>query len=163
MQEQVDELNDRLAAKYRANGYSQTYIDEHKLTVKEVVIIASMIEKETAHTGEIRNISSVIYNRLTNPRSYPKLNIDATVVYALGGKTDLTAEDMKYDSPYNTYLYEGLPPGAISNPGEFSLQAALNPTDSKYYFYALDPNAEVRGHKFFATYQEHLDFLNSLK
>ena len=159
---QIDTLNERLAAKYRAHGLGQDYIDQHKMTVKEIVIIASMIEKETAHTGEIRNISSVIYNRLTNPTNYPKLNIDATIVYALGGKTDLTAEDMKVDSPYNTYLYNGLTPGAISNPSAFSLKAALDPTDTNYYFYALDPNAYPREHKFFRTYDEHKAFLATL-
>lgn len=159
---QIDELNDRLAAKYRAQGLSQDYIDQHKMTVKEIVTIASMIEKETAHTGEIRNISSVIYNRLTNPGNYPHLNIDATLVYALGGKTDLTAEDKTVDSPYNTYLYKGLTPGAISNPGLFSLKAALDPADTKYYFYALDPNAYPRAHKFFTNYNDHKDFLASL-
>ena len=163
MEAQIDTLNQRLAAKYRANGLGQEYINQHKITIKEVVIIASMIEKETAHTGEIRNISSVIYNRLTNPSNYPKLNIDATIVYALGGKTDLTAEDMKVDSPYNTYLYNGLTPGAISNPSLFSLKAALDPADTKYYFYALDPNAYPREHKFFTNYNDHKNFLASLE
>ena len=159
---QIETLNQRLAAKYRSHGFSQEYIDQHKITIKEVVIIASMIEKETAHTGEIRNISSVIYNRLTNPGNYPYLNIDATLVYALGGKKDLTAEDKKLDSPYNTYLYKGLTPGAIANPGLFSLKAALDPADTKYYFYALDPNAYPREHKFFTNYDDHKDFLASL-
>ena len=162
MEAQIDVLNERLAAKYRSHGLGQDYIDQHKITIKEVVIIASMIEKETAHTGEIRNISSVIYNRLTNPGNYPKLNIDATIVYALGGKTDLTEEDMKVDSPYNTYLYNGLTPGAISNPGLFSLKAALDPADTNYYFYALDPNAYPREHKFFTNYDDHKNFLASL-
>jgi len=162
MEEKIDELNERLAAMYRANGLSQDYIDQHKMTVREIVIIASMIEKESAHSGEHKNISSVIYNRLADPTEYPYLNIDATIVYALGGKSDLTAEDKKFDSPYNTYLYKGLTPSAIANPGLFSLLAALDPADTKYYFYALDPNAEVRGHKFFRTYEEHKQFLASL-
>ena len=162
MEQQLVTLNERLAAKYRSHGLGQDYIDQHKMTIKDVVIVASMIEKETAHTGEIRNISSVIYNRLTNPTNYPYLNIDATLVYALGGKTDLTAEDKTTDSPYNTYLYKGLTPGAIANPGAFSLKAALDPADTNYYFYALDPNAEVRGHKFFTNYDDHRDFLASL-
>lgn len=156
---QIDELNERLAAVYRSRGFGQDYIDEHTLTIREVVVIASMIEKETAHTGEIRTISSVIYNRLTNPGNYPYLNIDATLVYALGGKTNLTAEDKKFDSPYNTYLYKGLPPGPISNPGMFSLKAALDPLETGYYFYALDPS--IHEHKFFKTYEEHKKFLDS--
>ena len=162
MEEQLVALNEWVAAKYRSRGFDQNYIDQHKITVKEVVIIASMIEKETAHTGEIRNISSVIYNRLTNPGNYPYLNIDATLVYALGGKTDLTAEDKTIDSPYNTYLYKGLTPGAIANPGLFSLKAALDPADTGYYFYALDPNSSPRSHKFFTNYDDHKDFLAGL-
>ena len=160
---QLDVLNQRLAAMYKKNGLSQSYIDQHQLTVKDIVTVASMIEKESAFSGESRSISSVIYNRLTNPSNYPKLNIDATVVYALGGKADLTSEDMKIDSPYNTYLYDGLPPGAISNPGQYSLAAALDPEDTKYYFYALDPTAEITSHRFFKTHKEHQAFLDSLE
>ncbi len=161
MRAQLDELNNRLAAMYKRNGYNQEYADQHRITVREVVIIASIIEKETAHSGEIRNISSVIYNRLTNPGEYPYLNLDATLVYALG-KTDLTSEDTKVDHPYNTYLYKGLPPGAISNPGEYNLKGALDPADTGYYFYALDPTTEIREHRFFKTYAEHQAFLKSL-
>lgn len=157
---QLAALNDTLSAMYKKNGLSQDYIDSHKLTIRDVVTVASIIEKETAYSGESPTIASVIYNRLTNPSNYPKLNIDATVVYALGGKTDLTSEDMQVDSPYNTYLYEGLPPGAISNPGVYSLQAALNPADTGYYFYALDTSGEGSGHRFFKTYAEHLAFIN---
>ena len=162
LNDQLGALNDRLAAMYRKNGLSGSYIESHRVTLKDVVTVASLIEKEAAYTGEIRNISSVIYNRLTNPSNYPHLNIDATVIYALGGKNDLTAEDLKVDHPYNTYIVEGLPPGAIANPGEFSLLAALNPEDTGYYFYALDPTAEIRQHRFFRTYDEHLAFLKSL-
>ncbi|MBQ7330994.1 MAG: endolytic transglycosylase MltG [Oscillospiraceae bacterium] len=155
-------LNERLAAKYKKNGIPQSYIDEHKITVKEMIIVASLIEKEAAYTGEIRNISSVIYNRLTNPNNYPNLEIDATLVYALGGKTKLTDEDLAMDHPYNTYKQKGLPPGAIANPGEYSMLAALDPTDTKYYFYALDTTQDIRQHKFFETFQAHKDFINSL-
>jgi hypothetical protein len=130
-------------------------------TIRDVIIVASMIEKETAFSGESPTIASVIYNRLTNPGKYPFLNIDATIVYALGGKQDLTAEDLKYDSPYNTYLYEGLPPGPISNPGIYSIRAALNPEKSSFYYYALDTSGESPFHQFFKNYNEHQDFLNS--
>lgn len=162
LNDQITSLNDRIAQMYRKNGLSSSYIENHRLTLKDVITVASLIEKEAAYTGEIRNISSVIYNRLTNPSNYPHLDIDATVVYALGGKKDLTAEDKKIDHPYNTYIVEGLPPGPIANPGEFSVLAALNPEDTKYYFYALDPTAEIRQHRFFRTYDEHLAFLKSL-
>ncbi len=162
MRAQIDTLNETLVAMYKRHGYSQEYADARKLTVRDVIIIASIIEKESAHSGEVRNIASVIYNRLTNPKEYATLDMDATIVYILGGKADLTKEDLAIDDPYNTYLYEGLPPGAISNPGEFSLRGALNPAETNYHFYALDPNAETRQHRFFATYAEQQAFLASL-
>jgi len=161
MMNKINLLNDRLAEMYRKNGLSESYIESHRLGVREVIIIASMIEKETAYSGESPTISSVIYNRLTDPSNYPKLNIDATLIYVLG-KNTLTKEDLAFDSPYNTYLYEGLPPTAISNPGIFSIKAALDPADTDYYFYALDPTAEITSHRFFKTYKEHEKFLESL-
>ncbi len=160
MKEKLETLNGTLAQMMKKHGYDQNYIDSHKMTIREVVIVASMIEKETSSVTESYTISSVIYNRLTNAASYPFLNIDATLVYALG-KNELTAEDKLLDSPYNTYTHEGLIPGPISNPGRSSLDAALDPEETKYYFYALDP--EANAHRFFRTYQEHLNFLNSLK
>jgi UPF0755 protein len=159
MRSTLDTLNENLTKMYKEHGYNQSFIEERLLTVKDLITVASIIEKETAYSGESQNIASVIYNRLTNPGEYPKLNIDATIVYALGGKTDLTPEDMAFDSPYNTYLYEGLPPGPISNPGLYSLKAALLPTDTNYHFYALDTSGEANVHRFFETYEEHLDFL----
>ena len=85
------------------------------------------------------------------------------MVYALGGKTNLTAEDLRIDHPYNTYLYTGLTPGPISNPGLSSLKAALSPADSPYYYYVLDPNSDPVAHHFSKTYEEHLKFLDSLE
>ncbi len=159
MKDQIATLNETLSEKMRRNGYDEAYIAAHQMTLREVMIVASMIERETAHTGENTTIASVIYNRLTNP-NYPHLDIDATLVYALGGKTDLTAEDKEIDSPYNTYKCEGLPPTPISNPGLYSIKAALAPADTAYYFYALDP--EDGAHHFSRTYEEHVAFLNSL-
>jgi UPF0755 protein len=161
MKEQLNMLNETIAAMYRKRGFSQAYIDEHQLTMKEVIIVASMIEKESAYTGESQNIASVIYNRLTNPNNFPHLQIDATVVYALGGKTDLTLDDLRFDSPYNTYVCEGLPAGPISNPGLYSIKAALYPHNTGYYFYALDTSGESRIHKFFKTQAEFEAFLKS--
>ena len=161
MRADLEELNETLAAKLKKNGFSQDYIDEHKYTVREVVIVASMIEKETANNLESYTISSVIYNRLTNPGKYPYLNIDATLVYALGGKNDLTEQDKTINSPYNTYNQKGLIPGPISNPSQNSLAAALQPEDTKYYFYAYDPRTEE--HHFTKNYDDHLDFLAELK
>ena len=145
----------------RNDGRSQEYIDAHQLTLKDVVIIASMIEKETSSAVEGYTVASVIYNRLFNWGGTPAyLNIDATMVYALGGKTDLTPEDLRIEHPYNTYLNTGLTPGPISNPGLSSLQAALNPKDTPYYYYVLDPSAGE--HHFSRTYEEHQAFIASM-
>ena len=161
MRNDLNELNELLEEKLRKNGFGNAYIEEHRFTVREVVIVASMIEKETANNLESYTISSVIYNRLTNPGEYPYLNIDATLVYALGGRNELTAQDKEIDSPYNTYREKGLIPGPISNPSQNSLAAALQPEDTKYHYYAYNPSTEE--HHFTKTYKDHLDFLAKLK
>jgi len=168
MKERLAQINVYFAGRLSANGYSIEYINSHQITIREVIIIASLIEKETASASESHKISSVIYNRLANQAAYPFLNIDAALVYALGGKIDpetgesipLTEKDKQLDSPYNTYLYKGLIPGPISNPGQASINAALMPETTNYYYYALNP--ETGYHHFTTTYQEHLNFLNSI-
>jgi len=148
MRAQIETLN--------ANVTNGTF-DIHK-----VVIVASMIEKETAGNDESPKIASVIYNRLFKWGNTPAyLNIDASIVYALDGKTDLTAEDLRIESPYNTYTNTGLTPGAISNPGLASLKAALNPENTNYYYYVLNP-AEGK-HKFSTTLEEHNAFIATLE
>ncbi len=161
MRNDLAKLNDLLEDMMRSNGFGKDYIESHKFTIREVVIVASMIEKETANNVESFTISSVIYNRLTNAGKYPFLNIDATLVYALGGKSDLTAQDKEIDSPYNTYTKKGLIPGPISNPSQNSLAAALQPEETDYYYYAFNPPAGE--HKFSKNYEEHLKFLASLE
>lgn len=150
-------------------------------TIRELIIIASMIEKEAASASESFTVSSVIFNRLNDPAKYPYLNIDATIVYALGGKSELTEEDLKIDHPYNTYTNKGLPPGPISNPSQNSIAAAItpeetfkkdangdlvldkngNPTRIYYYYYVLNPETNL--HKFSQTLEEHNKFIESLK
>lgn len=136
----------------------KTYVESSKYSLYDIMIVASMIEKESAGSSENYDISSVIYNRLNNAASFPYLNIDATIVYAQGGYKDVINKEL--DSPYNTYKYKGLPPSPICNPSLLSIQAALAPTDTKYYYYALDPSTGL--HHFSKTYKEHQDFLNSL-
>lgn len=144
LKDYVSKLNDRLGKQY---------------TLYDVMIVASMIEKESASSGENYELSSVIYNRLGNPSQFPYLKIDATIVYAQGGKTETI--DRELDSPYNTYKNKGLPPTPICNPSLLSIQAALNPADTDYYYYALDPSTGM--HHFSKTSKEHQAFLNSLK
>lgn len=125
-------------------------------TIHEIVTIASMIEKETDGSDRA-NIASVIYNRLNNPSGGTQgyLQIDATLAYINGGKVP-TEADKSIDSPYNTYLYKGLPAGPISNPGLESLQAAMNPNSTSYYYYALGDDGV---HHFFKTLREQQNFI----
>ena len=129
-------------------------------SIHEVLTVASMIEKETDGSDR-ETIASVIYNRLNNPNASAGTNgylqIDATLAYINGGNVPTDA-DRSIDSPYNTYLYPGLPPGPIANPGMESIQAAMNPADTSYYYYALgDDNT----HHFFRTYSEMQSFMAS--
>lgn len=148
----IDSLNEILSKKLKKNGFSSSYIEEHRMTMYTVVTMASIIQKECAHSGEIYNISSMYYNRLTNSKKYPKLESDATLSYALGGKTKLEEADFTFDNPYNTHVYEGLTPGPISNPGLSCLLAAVRPADTNYYYFYMD-NA-ISEHVFFATKSE---------
>lgn len=127
-------------------------------TIHEIVTIASLIEKETDGTDRA-NISSVIYNRLNNTSGGTQgyLQIDATLAYINGGKVP-TEADKSIDSPYNTYLYKGLPAGPIANPGLESLQAAMNPNSTSYYYYALGDDGV---HHFFKTLREQQNFIAS--
>lgn len=154
MRAQIQTLNVTLADMMRRDGKGQDFIDANMFTIRDVVNVASMIEKETSSAEEGHKIASVIYNRLFNWHGTPAyLNIDATIIYALDGKTDLTGEDLRVDSPYNTYTNIGLTPGPISNPGLSSLQAALNPETTQYYFYVLNP--ATGSHIFATTQAEH--------
>ena len=159
----IDTLNVKLAAMMKENGYDDAYIESQKFDVRKVMIVASLIEEETANSDESYKIASVIYNRLTNQKEHPFLNIDATLMYVLGHKDALTAEDMAIDSPYNTNINKGLIPGPITNPGLNSINAALNPDSTNYHYYVLDTKAEERQHHFSETYDDHVNFINSLK
>lgn len=121
-------------------------------TVREVVIVASLIEREAAAPSEAAAIAGVIYNRLFRWGDTPAyLNIDAALVYAQGG--DNQTIDTTLDSPYNTYTHVGLTPTPIANPGLSSLEAALNPETHDYYYYVLNPSTGM--HQFSTTYEEH--------
>ncbi|MDO4983708.1 MAG: endolytic transglycosylase MltG [Eubacteriales bacterium] len=125
------------------------------LDIRSVVNIASLIEKEAANDDERRTIASVIYNRLG---SYAPLGIDASILYLHpdheGAPTGTMLEE---DSPYNTRIYQGLPPTPIANPGLPSIYAVLNPEKTNYYYYALDE--EAGAHRFFAHSAEFNEFV----
>lgn len=112
----------------------------------DVVTIASLVQAESGTPEDMPKIARVIENRLHSPQPWMhKLQLDSTVMYALG-KYGIVASgtDLKSTSPYNTYAHDGLPPGAISNPGEDALKAALNPAKGSWtYFVTTDPKRHI--------------------
>lgn len=123
--------------------------------IEKVITVASMIEKEARVDDERSTIASVIYNRL---KIDMKLKIDATVIYAMDKHVEkLLYKDLEVESPYNTYLINGLPVGAISNPGLPSILGALKPESTDYLFYVLQ---EDNRHYFTNS---DVDFMNKLE
>lgn len=133
-------------------------VAESGYTIHEILTIASMIEKETDGTDRAR-IASVIYNRLNNPsyETVGRLEIDATIMYVTG-QTVTQNDRLTVDSPYNTSMYQGLPPGPIANPGLESITAAMNPANESYYYYALGDDGL---HHYYKTYAGLQEFINS--
>lgn len=126
-------------------------ITSFKKPLKDVVIMASILEAE-ARTKETRQIiAGILWKRLS--LGMP-LQVDAPFQYIIGKNTfQLTTADLKYDSPYNTYTHRGLPPGAINNPGLDALIDTVTPKKTTYFYYLSD----VRGNMHYArTYEEHL-------
>ena len=128
-------------------------------SVKDVVTIASLIEKETDGTDQA-NIASVIYNRLQNKgETVGLLQIDAALLYGLPNHTGaITNEDKATDTPYNLYLHKGLPPTPIANPGSAALEAAMNPNDTDYYFYYEPGETTTLDYEFLATIKKRVDY-----
>ena len=121
--------------------------------VQKTVTMASIIEKETGIPDERPLVASVYYNRLAN---HIALDADPSVIYAelLKGNYQgaLHHADMRIDSPYNTYRHPGLPPGPIGNPGKSSLEAAMHPAQTDYYYFVSDGNGR---HRFAHSLEEH--------
>ncbi|MBI3873017.1 MAG: endolytic transglycosylase MltG [candidate division Zixibacteria bacterium] len=137
-----DEFGDSLLGRATRIGMSR----------HEILTLASMIEAEAAEGNERMRISSVFHNRL---RLGMLLQCDPTVVYAIGGLPDgrlLQAGDLTFDSPYNTYLYPGLPPGPICNPGRSSILAALYPDSTKELYFVANGHG---AHVFSETLNQH--------
>lgn len=133
-------------------GIDMSYAKSKNLDLRDVVIIASILERESKIQKEFPLVSSVIYNRLAKPM---RLQLCATVLYKLPeGTTKLTNADTKLDSPYNTYIHDGLPVGPISNPGLAALTAAAAPAKTDYYYYVL--TGKDGSQTFASTYDEFL-------
>lgn len=138
--------------------FSEVYKEEYKkrknelgLDLNQFITLASIVEREAKVESERPVISAVFYNRI---------NIDmplqscATVQYVLGErKKVLSYEDIRIDSPYNTYKHKGLPPGPISSPGEASIKAVLYPSDTNYLYFVAKKDGS---HSFSVNYEDHL-------
>ncbi len=155
----LDNFNNKFVEAYYAR------CDQLGITVDEAIILASMVEKETRYADELGYVSSVFHNRLKYSATFPYLNSDATIMYAmqhdLGGRPDsMTGEDTEYKTPYNTYQNKGFPPGPIANPGLNSIKYALYPNDTKYFYFVSDSNGRML---FAQTEPEHLANINKVR
>lgn len=182
----IDEIPDVQGVKYKLEGYlfpSTHFFDEdanaymiidtllgeferqynkvkskkpQDVSMNDIIIKASMIEREAKIDSERAKIAGVIENRL---KKGMLLQIDATVVYVISeGKYDVDRvlyKDLETDSPYNTYKYEGLPAGAICNPGILSIQAAMEPEAHNYLYYHTDTNKNDGSHIFSENFSQH--------
>ena len=146
-----------LMLKRFAQMYTEEYqkaVESSGKTLDEIVILASMVEKEIKLPEERAKAAGVMYNRL---RDGIKLGIDATVLYAAGRTSgELTQADLDMDSPYNTRKTYGLPLGPIANPGEASFKAALYPENHNYLYYVVEA-AGKDNHVYCETYDEFLN------
>ena len=130
----------------------------NELNMRQVATLASIIQGEAMFVDEMTIISSVYHNRL---RKKMLLQADPTIQYILPGKSRrLYNKDLKVDNPYNTYIYKGLPPGPINNPGIDALYSAISPSNTNYLFFVA--NGEGR-HIFTKTHREHNNAKNKIR
>jgi UPF0755 protein len=151
------QIVDRMVGEFRKNFTPEMRDKARELgfTPRQAVTLASIIEKESAIKSEGPLIAAVYINRL---KKRMRLQADPTVAYAMKRNGDWTGllrrGDYTYDSPYNTYTNDGLPPGPICNPGLAALKAAVAPANADYLYFVADTTG---GHKFTRTYEEHLE------
>ncbi|MCR5524016.1 MAG: endolytic transglycosylase MltG [Clostridia bacterium] len=135
----LDEFEAKWSDKY------QKQADKLGLSMDEIIIIASIIQREAADKDQMKDISSVIHNRLSHMASWPTLNCDSTDTYI--SKYILpnvpASESLIYTQKYSTYNNQGLPPGPICNPGDDAINAALYPNDTNYYFFRHDKYGKI--------------------
>lgn len=141
----VNQMRDNFDRKY-----SEINVGNSKLTKPQIVILASLIEREAITNAEKPIIAGILINRLNAGMA---LQVDATIQYAKGRWEPVALEEYKsVKSDYNTYLFTGLPPGPISNPGLEALRGAANPADTNFLYYLHDKNRQIRYAK---TLSEH--------
>ena len=148
----IDKMLSAFDSKFAEPYYAR--LGELGYNLDQVITMASLVQGEGYFTTDFGHIAGVFYNRLKNWNpNY--LNSDACIQYILNDhKADLTQDDLRRDDPYNTYLYKGLPPGAICNPGWDAIQAALYPESNNYYYFVSDTDGSTL---FASTYAQHLN------
>ena len=148
----TDEFDKRLTDEMRAKA------KEMNLSIYELVTLASLVEKEVRYEEDRAVVAQVLLKRL---KLNMPLQTDATLQYLMDApKEDVTIEDTKIDSPYNTYQNAGLPPGPVANPGIEAIEAVLNPANTDYLYFVADRE----GHNHYAySYEEHLNLVNQYR
>lgn len=149
----ITKMLDNFKSKFKTEYVTRA--EELGYSVRDIITIAAMIEKEAGADSERDMIASVIYNRL-NSKNLQYLQIDATIYYAIAETGQKFSTEV--DSPYNTYKVKGLPAGPIADPGIASIKAALYPKSTSYYYYALNKN---HTHNFFKELSSFNEFINS--
>jgi LysM repeat protein len=149
------DIRDRLLAAFDANVPASVRVGANGFTFHEIVTLASIIQKETSHTEQHPIVASVFYNLMNAGH---KLNSWATAQYAAGRPglwfPYVTDAVLNLDSPYNTHLYDGLPPGPIGNPLASAILGAANPAQTDYFFFRA--SCDGSGEVFARTFEEHL-------
>ena len=147
-----DEFNLRLTEEMR------TRAKEMNLSIYDLITLASLVEKEVRYDEDRPIVAQVFLKRL---QLEMPLQSDATLQYLMDApKEDVTIEDTKINSPYNTYQNAGLPPGPVANPGMAAIEAVLNPADTDYLYFVADRD----GHNHYAySYEEHLALVNQYR
>ncbi len=160
-----DDINNIIST--MRNNFDKKYetIGSSNYSQKEIVTIASIIQREANFAEEEPMVASVLYNRLDIGMA---LQVDPSISYAIGyyppkktwWKQNLTIEDLKINSPYNTYINTGLPPTPISNPGLPALQAAAHPANSDYLYYLSDKSGHLHFSKTFTGHNNNIEKYN---
>ncbi len=155
IQKMLDQFNSVIVPEYYERAKQLKFKN-----MDQVLILASLIEKEARVDEERPVVSGVFHNRLKSKAPLNRLQSCATLQYILFNRTGvikefITLDDEKIDDPYNTYMYPGLPPGPICSPGRASIDAALYPEEHGYYYFVAKDDG-TGGHYFSKTYNEHL-------
>jgi len=159
----LEDIPKRMVQRYKA-----VFVDSYRSRAKElgftehqIITFASIVEKEAKVSSERKLIAAVYYNRL---KQGMKLQADPTAVYGTKAWiTKVTAEDLKRNSPYNTYLHKGLPPGPIANPGQGAILAALYPEKVDYLFFVAQGDGSHFFSKDYSAHEQAIDRFKSNK